>query len=252
MMFNKAKERMTSTKLWEILKQMPKGSVLHAHHAATVPVEWVLEKVLESPDMYFTAAGPLDSEARRRETGLKFVYLAQGPRCLKSSKTMWHPEYEAGSPVPIQRAGRSFPNGEIYGFASWIRGRCTVTDSESLDHHMGENDVWKKFQQGITLVNSMIHNEPIFRQFLQQLFKNLVEDKIYWIELRVAPIVGYQRKGEDEKAPYEAMMLVIKEEIEEFKKSELGKKFWGARVLWNSVRIFKTEQIVEGKILLHF
>jgi adenosine deaminase CECR1 len=137
MMFNKAKERMSSTKLWEIVKQMPKGSVLHAHHAATVPVEWILEKVLASQDMYFIAEAPLDSEAKRKDTILKFVYLKKGPRWMKSSKAMWHPEYEAGSPVPVQEAARSFPNGGEYGFGSWIRNRCTVTDEESLDPHMG-------------------------------------------------------------------------------------------------------------------
>jgi adenosine deaminase CECR1 len=42
------------------------------------------------------------------------------------------------------------------------------------------------------------------------------------------------------------LVRVIDEEITTFVKSEEGKGFWGVRLIWDTLRSFNTETIIEG------
>lgn len=52
MMFNLAKERMEKTKLWQIVRKMPKGALLHAHLDAMVDFDFVAGALMGTPGMH--------------------------------------------------------------------------------------------------------------------------------------------------------------------------------------------------------
>jgi len=73
-MFNVAKGHMEGTNLWKIVRQMPKGSLLHAHIGATVDLEWVFNQAIETPGMVISSANPLEFESHRVNTLLKIRF----------------------------------------------------------------------------------------------------------------------------------------------------------------------------------
>lgn len=74
MMFSLAKERMEKTKLWQIIKKMPKGALLHAHMDAMVDYEYLYDVLLKTPGMHIQAAKPLSDEKAREGSGIKFQF----------------------------------------------------------------------------------------------------------------------------------------------------------------------------------
>jgi hypothetical protein len=44
------------------------------------------------------------------------------------------------------------------------------------------------------------------------------------------------------------MLEHMEDEIEKFKKTEEGKDFWGARMIWTTIRAFNKKQVVESTL----
>src|SRR4051794_12155489 len=63
-----------STRLWRIVRNMPKGTLLHAHIGATVDLEWVFNQAIETPGMVISSPVPLDSDSARQAHLVRIKY----------------------------------------------------------------------------------------------------------------------------------------------------------------------------------
>ena len=163
-----------------------------------------------------------------------------------SASSIWSPDYELESLIPIEEAANSFPDGGRKGFVRWMKERCSITQDESIKHHLGVDDVWKKLNAAFVILCPIIYYEPVMRKFLRQLFKTVVEDGVRWLEIRTMFITLYLLEGQESPATSRAMDLAMTfiEEIENFKKAE--PKFWGARFIWSSMRGGTSAAILDG------
>ncbi|KAK5005632.1 hypothetical protein LTR28_007473 [Elasticomyces elasticus] len=244
MMFTMAKERMEKTKLWQIVRKMPKGALLHCHLEAMVDLEWLVEEALRTDGLHMSCAESFATPEARQSCNFRFQYL-------KSSQAEtvlpWSESYTADHLVPLHRTADSFPDGGRAGFISWLKARLTITHSESVSHHLGPNDVWRKFTSIFEILGSLVYYEPIFRAFIRRMFQQLLDDGVNYVELRAAFCFRYYKVGsETPEEGYEACLGVLDEEIEAFKRTEAGKEFWGARMIWTTLRSFGTRQIIES------
>ena len=82
MSFMLARERIEGSKLFNIMRRMPKGALLHSHLSAMVDVRWLIEMVLEEIDgMHIFAKKALSTpEARKTETFTCLLYTSPSPR----------------------------------------------------------------------------------------------------------------------------------------------------------------------------
>ena len=127
-------------------------------------------------------------------------------------------------------------------------GRCTITRTDAVAQHHGVDEIWAKFGRCFRIVNSVVHYEPIWRAFLRRLMSLLAADGVRWAELRFSWALDFFREGREEpEADYVAMMDILDEEVEAFKKSEAGKdgRFWGLRVIWATIRFFPTRDVIQ-------
>ena len=245
MMFSLAKDRMEKSKLWKIVKKMPKGTLLHCHIEAMVDIDWALEEGFNTEDVAVIADGPLVDERTRRKTGFSFVYSKNA----QEATSLWSTEYVAKTPVPINVAADSFPEGGKKGFVEWVRSRVTITASEHLSHHEGPNEVWRKFMSCFPILGSLIYYEPIYRKFVRKMFKTLLDDGVYWVDLRSAFYTPYRSAGQENWDPdFFNMLDHLRDELEKFKNSEEGKEFWGARMIWTTIRQFDKKAVIESKL----
>ncbi|ESZ96231.1 hypothetical protein SBOR_3389 [Sclerotinia borealis F-4128] len=130
------KEDIAGTAIFEIVKKLPK---------ACASIDFIIDKMMETPGMYISATRPLDSPWAQKEKKikLKFVYSTAQPRLTRSAvKTMWDTDYEPESLVPVSLAASTY---STYGptdkdwqnpsrpgvhhqsgktaFATWLRSR---------------------------------------------------------------------------------------------------------------------------------
>jgi adenosine deaminase CECR1 len=245
MMFSLAKERMEKSKLWQIVQKMPKGALLHCHLEAMVDLDWALEEAFNISGVSVVASGPITTEQEMRKTGFSFTYS----KPTQTEVSIWSTDYAANTPVPINTAADSFPNGGKKAFIEWVRSRVTITASEHLSHHEGPNEVWRKFMSCFPILGSLIYYEPIFRKFIRRLCKQLLDDGVYYVDLRSAFYTPYRCAQKDSwDGDWFNMLDHMANEIEDFKASEEGKGFWGARMIWTTIRQFGKKQIIESTI----
>ncbi len=143
MMFSLAKGRMEKTKLWEIVRRMPKGALLHAHMDAMVDVDWLLEKALATEGMHLRASEPLCTPSALETASIAFSFAKSAPQ---TDQNIWSDRYEPETLIPLKAAVEAFPDGGRPGFQAWFKDRCTITSNESVSHHQGPNAIWRKFQ----------------------------------------------------------------------------------------------------------
>lgn len=175
---------MEKTKLWQIVRRMPKGTLLHAHCDAMVDFDYLFDVVLATPGMHVRADGHLATEAARQDQGgIAFAFReAESPADPASLWSAAH--YVPGTFVPLAKAAEAFPDGGRPGFLRFLKKRCTLSETDARTQHHGVNDIWRRFQACFTTVGAMIHYEPIWRKFLRHLMRSLLEDGIYWVEIR--------------------------------------------------------------------
>jgi len=244
MMFNIAKSHMETTKLWQIVRKMPKGGVLHAHIGATVDLKWVFNQAIETPGMCISASAALTSVNALEVSELNIQH--------ESSKTattpsIWDSDYVPNVLIPLKDSADSFPHGGRAGFVAWMQDRCSITQTESLQHHLGVDDVWKKLSSAFVILGPVLYYEPIFRAFVRKLFSTLLEDGVKWIELRAVVSSAFTLEGQNTAFANPLVVAgILSEVVTEFKASTDGKEFWGARVIWTSMRHASTKVIIEG------
>jgi adenosine deaminase CECR1 len=246
MMFNIAKEHMETTKLWKIVLKMPKGALLHCHLGAMVDLLWVFNAALQEPGMCVSASEPLTTEEVRDKAGIKFGFSKSGD---ENAASIWSKEYVPNTFVPVTVVADSYPYGGREGWVKWIKDRCSITQSESLEHHLGIDDVWQKLNAAFAIMPGIVYHEPILRKFLREFFRTLLQDGVCWLEFRTAPFTRFVLEGQEEACGEPGELLrVITEEIEGFKSSEEGKGFWGVRMIWVGMRHWDMDAVVKGKI----
>ncbi|KAI9776090.1 MAG: hypothetical protein M1839_000603 [Geoglossum umbratile] len=244
MMFTLAKARMERTRLWRIVRRLPKGALLHAHLDAMVDLDFVFARALATDGMHIHSPDALCTPSALERSSVLFQYSRSASQ---SAGSIWSPEYQPSALVPLRVAADSFPDGGRAGFLNWIKDRCTITGHESLNHHQGPNAVWQKFQSTFTILGSIIFYEPIFRAYIREMCRQLLDDGVRWVDVRAAFLFQYRREGsETPEEGYEEAIRVFGEEIEHFKASPEGRHFWGARMIWTTLRDLERTKIIES------
>jgi len=248
MMFLLAKDRMEKSKLWKIVSKMPKGALLHCHLEAMIDLDWALEEAFATDGVCIRSDAPLSSEQARLKTGFSFTFSKLS---AKSGVSIWDDAYAAETQIPLAEAADNFPSGGRKGFVEWVRSRTTITPEEHLKHHEGPNEVWRKFLSCFPILGSLIFYEPIFRKFMRKMCQQLLNDGVFYVDMRAAFYTPYRSSGSEDWDPdFFNMLLHMEEEIANFKASEEGKDFWGARMIWTTVRAFDNQTIVKSKFPL--
>ncbi len=241
MMFSLAKDTMERTRLYQIVKRMPKGALLHAHMDAMVDFDYLFDVLLREEGMHILCSTPL-STLKENEIGLlQFCY-----RNSPTAKTnIWSSDYKLNEPVPVTQAAEQHPGGSA-GFIAYLKSRFTITREESTEHKHGVNHVWRRFQSVFSMINGIAFYEPIFRKFIQRMLTLLNQDGVRWVDLRLAFGFRYHRRGNEiPDEGYGEMFRVFGEELEKFKHTPEGTGFWGARMIWTGIRALGKRSIIE-------
>ncbi|KAK4452407.1 hypothetical protein QBC34DRAFT_377412 [Podospora aff. communis PSN243] len=243
MMFSLAKGLMEGTKLWRIVRRMPKGSLLHAHLDAMVDLEYLIDLTLSTPGMHISSSLALSNPSALVNADLSIRFRNPTPE----GPSIWSPSYQAETFVPLVAAADSYPAGGRPRFIAWLKSRCVLSPRDAVEQHHGQAAIWRKFAGCFMVLGTMIHYEPIWRGFLSRLMSLLVADGVYWVELRFTWPLNYCRTGSEvPETDYNHIFQVIEEETARFQATEEGRRFWGLRIIWTSLRNRDSRSIVES------
>jgi len=235
MMFPKAKPYIPGTELWNIVQRMPKGSLLHAHSTALVSVDIIIDSLLTTEGMVVSASQSITSDTSGKNATISFTHV--NTTVSASSPSLHSAEYVPNSLIPIAVAADTYPGGRD-AFTVFLKSKMTLTPEESIRHDLGVDAIWRKFQSCFGPIGAALNYEPIIRTYWKSLFESLVDDGVYWVELRSggssATLIP---EGQEVADPYlDFWWDVMIDEVEKFKASPKGQNFWGVRVVWSDLR----------------
>jgi adenosine deaminase CECR1 len=180
MMFSLAKERIENTRLWTIVRRMPKGCLLHAHMDAMVDFGFLFSVLLATPGIHISSAVPLCTPSALTGAEPSFRYR----KSASTDGDIWSDAYVPGTFILLTKAADEFPDGGREGFVRWLKSRCTISSTDSVEQHHGVDEIWRKFSKCFMVIGTVIHYEPVFRKFLWNLMETLYADGVSWIEVR--------------------------------------------------------------------
>lgn len=256
MMFTAARERMEQTKLWKILERMPKGALLHAHMEAMFDLDFLIDLALSTPGIHMSAPAPLLTDTDFVKGPFTFQYSSTLPETSSDDSSnnnnsnkepVWSKQYKPSSLVDIRTSAATYPNGGEAGFRKWLKSRMMISPDHSYYHHHGVNAIWDIFVRVFPVLRCLVYYEPIFRLCFRRLLTQLARDGIRYVDFRAAFSFEWRRTGvEDPETDYVEFLRVFKEEIENFKTTDEGKHFIGARMIWTTIRSFSNRAIVDS------
>ncbi|OKL60832.1 hypothetical protein UA08_03751 [Talaromyces atroroseus] len=247
MMFTAARERMEQTKLWKILERMPKGALLHAHMDAMFDLDFLIDQSLQTPGMHISAPAPLLSDDDFDKAPFTFQYSNKPLEASDNLEPVWSKGYKPSSLINVQKSVDTYPRGGQEGFRKWLKSRMMITPEHSYYHHHGVDAIWEIFGRVFSVLQSLVTYEPIFRSCLQRLLAQLARDGIRYVDFRLDFGWEWRKTGvETPEADYVEFFRVFKEEVEKFKASDEGKDFYGARIIWTTLRSFSNREIVDS------
>ena len=238
---------MEDTTLWKIVRQMPKGSLLHAHLDAMFDIDFLIDLAFSTSGIHMWAPQPLQSQKDYDEAPFFFQYASRPAEPSGETPTIWAEHYQPSTLIDIHTAAASFPNGGESGFRKWLRSRCVLLPEHSFYHYHGVDAIWAIFRRTFPIINSILQYEPILRACLRRLLGQLAADGVRYVDFRAAFVFQYRREGSDSpEDDYVEWFRVFKEEVEQFKTTEEGKNFYGARLIWTTLRTLSNKEITNS------
>ncbi|KAF6816575.1 adenosine/AMP deaminase [Colletotrichum sojae] len=259
-MFGLARGRIATTMLWNITRRMPKGALLHAHLTAMLPFDKLLRIVLDTPGMHVRSSVSLATPTQRQTAKVYFKYINVDLPTTASISTVSvndpaYPSDGQGGWWPLQQAADAFPGGEA-SFSEFALSKMMIQPEDARRHDLGVDEVWQRFEPFFDQGGTMLEYEPIVRQFWGELFQELVEDRISWVEIRAGGSKGkLVLNGTNEPDPDDADIwwTVMQEELDSFKAARAESAgtdadgsvdpFHGARVIYSQARGARKESI---------
>ncbi|KAE8151583.1 hypothetical protein BDV25DRAFT_152473 [Aspergillus avenaceus] len=234
-MFPRARPLINETKLWDVVRHMPKGALLHAHLSAMLPYGILIDTVLDTEGMVVSADQDVSTELKRENASIWFSHVNH--TVATDAPSIHSADYVPNTEIPVTVAAATFPGGRD-GFVDFVKSKITVQPEDSIRHELGVDEIWRKFQTAFGPAGSMMSYEPIVRKFYQQLFSRLAADGINWVEIRAGGSSGnLVHEGDEDADPdLDVWWDVLLEELQAFQDSEAGADFWGARVIWSDSR----------------
>jgi hypothetical protein len=95
----------------------------------------------------------------------------------------------------------------------------------------------------------LVYHEPIFRKFIRKMCKQLLDDGVFYVDMRSAFDTPYRSLKSEEWDPDYFNLLHTDDEIEKFKASEEGKTSGGARMIWTTSDNSTTATSLEVNII---
>lgn len=166
--FFKSKNNIELSKMFSIIRKLPKGASLHTHMLAGVSVEFIIRNITYKNNLYGCYINDIFK--------LKF---------FDSSKI---------DPNHKWKSLQQYRNENQY-FDEWLRKQLTLEVDDPDKEYPRPEDVWRRFKKIFTTMYDMICYRPVFELYITQLLQELMDDNVIYTELRGTFMPVYELNG---------------------------------------------------------
>ncbi|KAL1626864.1 hypothetical protein SLS56_006592 [Neofusicoccum ribis] len=241
------KERIDKeSKLFTIVREMPKGAHLHAHFNAELPVDVLLERVRDMDTMFVRSTQPLVERKDYAETEIVFSVFPSDKQEADLFTKDYNPAFRNTENNPwmkwvnFQRRFQD-PDG-VLDAEKWVSKKMILSEEEVYGTSQTVNGIWARFNQATRCFKGLLNYESNYRWYIKEAMENMVANKVMYAELR--PMLMDKTIPSDDgrrQIDLEGQMAIIEEVIREYqneldKEGELSKLPWGIKIIYCTPR----------------
>ncbi|KAI6028501.1 Metallo-dependent hydrolase [Pisolithus orientalis] len=234
MEFLTGKAIISSTRLFGIIRKMPKGALLHAHLDLTVDPYTLLHFALRYPSFHIRSSEVITSS---NISSIVPEIRPLAPDFPAEASSLTDPSYPPMSWVPFSRARERFDEafGGPEGFDRWVTGYMSINPSAAYVTHNNNIRIWDKFRSAALLNMNIVYYTPLWRQYIRQFLEDIAADGILYVEVRI----NFTRRfmvGADGKmdVPHIEWLKIFKQVVDNFKQER--EDFFDAKVIYTVIR----------------
>jgi len=142
-----------SSEVFQLLKTIPKGAILHIHDITMTSVDWLIQNATYIANLYY----------KEEEEAVEFRFLPSGTQGWSS----------------LQERRETDGNGQV---DSWLKQVLMMgTDSEK---YQTVNECWVKFMRCLNAALGIITYKPVFVEYFDRALEEYLLDGVQYVELR--------------------------------------------------------------------
>jgi len=214
------KEFIENSRLYKVLRKMPKGALLHTHFLAMLDVETLVKYSTYSPNCYFyTGEDSLNGNLKKGQ--VNFFKIGKQPKDF----------------IPINDIRQKTPKFDEILIQTWRMVKEDINGSDTSR--------WQKFANCFTLPWGCYWFIDNFKRNFIEICKSLLEDNVQYIETNTS--LGEVYDLDNGKLSYEATVSLFQELNNQFL-SEFGKdEFLGVKLIHEALRT-NDKQLIENEM----
>lgn len=214
------KDSIKTSKVYRIIKDMPKGAALHVHDMGLLTADYLMNV-----------------------TYLENVYVCFGSdlQLVFSNKT---PNTNCGGQWQLMRQAR-FSSNNVTEFDANLRKHFTLVTNDPDIVYPSIEETWGAFMKYFRTVAPMLSHRPVWEQYFYDALKKFREDNVMYIEVRSILPNLYELDG----TSYEPLITAntYKKVIKNFMKEH--RDFVGAKLIYAPSRHVNREKLEEYIVL---
>ncbi|XP_074051063.1 adenosine deaminase 2 isoform X2 [Macrotis lagotis] len=226
MHFFQAKKLIEESKVFQILKKMPKGAALHLHDFGILSVDWLVKNVTYRPHCHFCFTPRGD---------LKFKFADPAPPTAKPENcSEW---------ILLAKYRRQLQN--VTEFDNSLLQNFTLVLENPEIAYSDQAVIWARFESAFIAVSGLVHYAPVFKEYFTRGLEEFYEDNVQYLELRAMlnpDSEVYELNGQT--YDQEWSLKTYQEEAQKFAKDHPD--FIGARIIYSDHRINDVDHIADS------
>ena len=154
--FSQLKPFIETTELFKILSKMPKGALLHSHSGGIANTDWLINKASEYENCYIF----INQDQQKYIYGQLMIFEKE--------------EIPVGF-IKLNNFLKSNANAK-----EKLRDLYTLKRN-NLSEYI---DYWSEFEKRFQRIGSILNYRPIFKEYYQEAFLELLKDNVQHVEIR--------------------------------------------------------------------
>eukprot|EP01136_Pigoraptor_vietnamica_P007997 Opistho-1_new@2790 len=177
--FFQARESIEASAVFKVIRQMPKGGLLHVHADSMVDPTWVVA----------TATYMEGCSICRLNGSVFFRFFPD--KTVKDPTDRSAPMECKWSSVAEERAAAA----SVAEYDDYLRRSLTLVTEKPDEAYPTQSVVWERFDGAIIGADGLINYRPFFEMYYAKALGDLAEDNVQYVELRTVLASVYEADG---------------------------------------------------------